>query len=185
MLPPAQSDNGSAICASSEGDKILTWDGASSIKCNKDSTIDSSGNMGVGTASPRAKLDVGGGVKIGNDSDACAATKSGTVRWDGSTMEYCNGTAWVGFAPQKDTYWKSARGAAQGINCYCDAGDTVLTGGCVTASSDYLSKNAPIASPATWNFSRSEVVIGWQCERSDATSSGTTDTACFVKCEVQ
>ena len=50
-------------------------------------------NVGIGTVSPSAKLDVAGGVKVGNDSAACTATKEGTIRYNDTTscMEYCGG----------------------------------------------------------------------------------------------
>ena len=53
-----------------------------------------SGNVGIGTTSPAAKLDVAGGVKVGNDSAACNAAKAGTLRWTGSAFEVCTGSTW-------------------------------------------------------------------------------------------
>jgi hypothetical protein len=39
------------------------------------------GNVGIGTTSPGAKLDVAGGVKIANDSSTAVATNVGTLRY--------------------------------------------------------------------------------------------------------
>ena len=43
--------------------------------------FDASNRVGVGVAVPRAKLDVGGGVRIANDSTAASATNVGTLRY--------------------------------------------------------------------------------------------------------
>jgi hypothetical protein len=53
------------------------------------------GNAGIGVISPASKLSVGGGVQIGSDSDACSAVKAGTIRFNGSSLQYCTGTAWT------------------------------------------------------------------------------------------
>jgi hypothetical protein len=60
--------------------------------------IQSEGNVGIGVNNPQSKLEVGGGVKMANDTAACDATKEGTQRYNSSTknMEFCNGTAWTG-----------------------------------------------------------------------------------------
>ena len=49
------------------------------------------GNVGIGTTTPSEKLEVNGGVKIGNT----AATNAGTIRWTGTAFEGYNGTSWV------------------------------------------------------------------------------------------
>lgn len=55
------------------------------------------GNVGIGTASPTAKLDVAGEIKIGNSASACNATNEGQQRYNATVknMEFCNGTAWT------------------------------------------------------------------------------------------
>ena len=98
MLPPEQSNMSDTPCEEGEGDKILTWNGESALKCNKDVIIDKNGKVGIGTTSPKAKLSVNGGVQANNDSDTCVAAKAGTIRWNGSAFQGCNGTAWVSFA---------------------------------------------------------------------------------------
>lgn len=54
------------------------------------------GNLGLGTTTPEAKLDVRGGVKVGTAS-ACSASTAGTLRYESGSarMEYCNGSDWV------------------------------------------------------------------------------------------
>lgn len=49
--------------------------------------IISSGSVGVGTATPLEKLEVSGGVKVGNST----GTNSGTIRWNGSDLEVYKG----------------------------------------------------------------------------------------------
>ena len=43
--------------------------------------IKNDGDTGIGVQDPKAKLDVDGGVKIGNDTDAATADKEGTLRY--------------------------------------------------------------------------------------------------------
>lgn len=58
-----------------------------------------SGNVGIGTTSPVAKLDVAGEVKFGNTSSTCNSTNEGQQRYNSTSkvMEFCNGTAWSTF----------------------------------------------------------------------------------------
>ena len=53
------------------------------------------GTAGIGTTSPNAQLSVAGGIQLANDTDACSSAKSGTLRWTGSALQICNGTAWT------------------------------------------------------------------------------------------
>jgi hypothetical protein len=58
--------------------------------------ITSAGNVGIGTVTPAARLDVAGETKIGNTNVACSVANEGSQRYNSSTkiMEFCNGTAW-------------------------------------------------------------------------------------------
>lgn len=60
-------------------------------------TIDSSGNVGIGTTTPASHFQVAGGVQIGADAAGCAAAKAGTLRYNGGNVEYCNGSSWSAF----------------------------------------------------------------------------------------
>lgn len=57
----------------------------------------STGNVGIGTITPRSKLEVGGGVQIGNDIATCDPTKPGTLRYNSGNVEFCNGSSWQAF----------------------------------------------------------------------------------------
>lgn len=46
--------------------------------------------VGIGTGNPKARLDVDGGIKVGNTRDAF----SGIIRWTGSDFEGYDGHAW-------------------------------------------------------------------------------------------
>ncbi|NQZ19359.1 MAG: hypothetical protein HRT44_08905, partial [Bdellovibrionales bacterium] len=62
-----------------------------------DLTIDGTGQVGVGSNSPRSLFEVAGDIQIGNSSATCDATKAGAMRYTGGNVEYCNGTAWQAF----------------------------------------------------------------------------------------
>ncbi|NUN04897.1 MAG: hypothetical protein HUU57_03955, partial [Bdellovibrio sp.] len=61
-------------------------------------TMLQNGNIGVGTAAPATKLDVAGAVRVGADATACAAGIVGAIRYNGGSVEYCNGLTWTAFA---------------------------------------------------------------------------------------
>ena len=55
-----------------------------------------SGNVGIGTTTPVAKLDVAGNIKVANSSATCGASNAGEIRYNTATSKHegCNGTAW-------------------------------------------------------------------------------------------
>ena len=57
------------------------------------------GKVGVDSATPAAKLDVNGEIKLGNTASTCNAANEGQQRYNSTikNMEFCNGTAWLGF----------------------------------------------------------------------------------------
>jgi len=52
--------------------------------------ISNSGNVGIGVSSPSQKLEVNGGVKLGNATSGTA----GTIRWNGVDFEGYDGSSW-------------------------------------------------------------------------------------------
>ncbi|MCB9190051.1 MAG: tail fiber domain-containing protein [Flavobacteriales bacterium] len=62
------------------------------------STITFSQNVGVDVASPEQKLDVAGGIKIGTTTNGVA----GSLRWNGTTFQFHDGTQWVSLTANTD-----------------------------------------------------------------------------------
>jgi hypothetical protein len=56
-------------------------------------TLDSSGKVGIGTATPVALVDVNGAIRIGDT----AVPNPGTIRFNGEGFEGHNGASWVNF----------------------------------------------------------------------------------------
>lgn len=55
----------------------------------------SDGRVGVGVAAPVARLDVAGGVRVAGHEVTCAAAIAGTIRWNGTNFQGCNGQKWL------------------------------------------------------------------------------------------
>lgn len=54
------------------------------------------GKVGIGTTAPKAKLEVDGGIKLGQDIQECNINRAGTMRYNGGKIEYCDGNSWMG-----------------------------------------------------------------------------------------
>jgi hypothetical protein len=112
-------------------------------------TIQSGGNVGIGTTSPQSKLQVAGGIQIADDTATASATKVGTMRYR-TGVEYVEDTGiqlLLNNNFDTDTVWSKGTGWA-------------ISGGKAnaTASTDYLSQNPynPVASAyyqITWTIS--------------------------------
>jgi len=91
-------------------DKVVVVPLFSSRTIGSQSWLDGTGkvtttdNVGIGSATPSAKLDVNGGVKIANDSSTCDSSKAGIIRWTGSSFEGCNGSKWHLLSPVPTVY---------------------------------------------------------------------------------
>ena len=59
-------------------------------------------NVGIGTTNPTEKLDVNGGIKIGNSTNAA----NGTIRWNASKKDFegFNGSNWVSLTGSKGSW---------------------------------------------------------------------------------
>ena len=91
--------------------------------------VDRAGNVGIGVAAPKAKLEVAGGIKVGNENETvCDAGKAGTIRYDdaGKAVEFCNGSGWTGMSGEEGP--EGPRGAQGPRGPKGDEGDTGATG---------------------------------------------------------
>ncbi|MCF8258947.1 MAG: hypothetical protein K9J06_15435, partial [Flavobacteriales bacterium] len=76
-------------------------------------------NVGVDIASPLQKLDVAGGLRIGNTTNGLA----GSIRWTGTQFEGHDGTTWIPLGSATDTDW-----IISGINQYSGVAGNVGIG---------------------------------------------------------
>ncbi|MBK9337425.1 MAG: hypothetical protein IPM98_13000 [Lewinellaceae bacterium] len=66
-------------------------------------------NIGIGTADPKARLHVEGGIKIGPVTEDPAQLLPGTLRWTGTKLQILFGGAWQDvWSSDKDTTLKTA-----------------------------------------------------------------------------
>lgn len=77
------------------------------------------GNVGVGTTTPAAKLDVNGDIRLGNSNVSCSTTNEGSMRYNGTykKMEICNGTSWTSM-PVKTSIDKQVIASSDDIVVY-------------------------------------------------------------------
>jgi hypothetical protein len=84
-------------------------------------------NVGVDIASPQQKLDVAGGLRIGNTTNGLA----GSIRWTGTLFEGHDGTTWIPLGSAADNDW-----IISGVNQYSGVAGNVGIG--TTTPSDKL-----------------------------------------------
>ncbi len=94
--------------------------------------VTTAADVGIGVTTPAAKLDINGGIKIGEDNSPCDSSKAGIIRWKSGVFEGCNGGKWIALSPVPTVYssgheWMDrnlgARRVAEGPNDSLAFGD--------------------------------------------------------------
>jgi hypothetical protein len=52
------------------------------------------GNVGIGTTTPQARLDVNGGIRVGNEDTNCTSSNIGTLRYNNGGLQVCRAEGW-------------------------------------------------------------------------------------------
>ena len=107
LTPIAGAHPGPSMYASTTGGGLTDFIGSPNgfVFNNQSDTanlvrITNDGNVGIGTNTPQALLDVNGGIRLGNQT-ICDASTEGSVRYNFGVhnLEFCNGTTFVSFIP--------------------------------------------------------------------------------------
>ncbi len=73
--------------------RIVTLTALTFVLCTLNIGLTTAQNVGVDVASPVEKLDVAGGVRVGNTNN----TNSGTIRFVTPNFQGYDGTQWINF----------------------------------------------------------------------------------------
>ena len=79
------------------GHGILLWGTPDNVILLGNNDTTNPPKIGMGTYDPQAKLDVNGGVRVGQDNSACTYSNKGTIRFENLTNKFqgCDGSNWV------------------------------------------------------------------------------------------
>lgn len=130
MLPPVQSGSTTTVCSSSTVGKLLSWDGTNPITCQASVTVDSSGRLGIGTATPTQALDVAGAIRtnMAGVGGVLYGSNPGSGGWPGRELVL---TLADGVGNNNDGIWigPNTSGAAGGLGWVrLHANNIALTG---------------------------------------------------------
>jgi len=94
--PPVLAEADPSVDVETPG-AVPVWNGTALVA----GAITDNGQVGVGTATPQAALDVAGGVRVGVDDGECTAARKGTLRYN-DALQVCDGAAWVAVTVKGD-----------------------------------------------------------------------------------
>ncbi|MGA1050053.1 MAG: LamG domain-containing protein, partial [Minisyncoccia bacterium] len=92
------------------------------------------GNIGIGTTTPQARLDVAGGVRIGDDTSACTSSNVGTLRYSNLDLQVCTNSGWFSSKPTPTI-------VQDGLVLHLDAGNPASYTGTGTTWTDLSGNN--------------------------------------------
>lgn len=145
-------------------------------------TLTNDGKLGVGTPIPAVSLDVAGAIKVASEVSACGPSLVGSLRLNGTVLEFCNSTDWVVLATGGSTISGSgttntlARFTASGTIGNSGISDD---GTVITATRSFAAITNPIASGATINLATSNTFTLASLGGSVITVSNPTDGAIY------
>ena len=110
-----------------------------SIAADDALSINSLGEVGIGSNAPKAKLDVNGSIKVGSTTSTCDPTHEGEIKYNFTThkLEFCNGAAWMSASGFSTCVTRTAfqdTGYHSVISVQCLPDETVIggTGSCAS-----------------------------------------------------
>ncbi len=99
MISASGNLGGASAAAGSDGE-VQFNDGGSMGASSNLFWDNANGWLGVGISTPGAPIHTTGDIIVGNSFSFCSAAYSGAIRYNGGSLEYCNGSSWqtVGLA---------------------------------------------------------------------------------------
>ena len=85
------------VVAIGHGISPASWNSTDNVILLGNNNTINAPKIGMGTYNPQAKLDVNGGVRVGQDSSTCSYINRGTIRFETGTNKFqgCDGSNWV------------------------------------------------------------------------------------------
>jgi hypothetical protein len=122
--------------------------------------IGSTGFVGIGTLAPNTTLQVNGSIMVGTGT--CGSSTAGSIQWNGSALQYCNGSSWTtlaaGIGGSGTTNYLARwtpNGTTLGIGATYDNGTNVGIGTAAPQSTLQVQSGqilAPAGAPATPSY---------------------------------
>jgi hypothetical protein len=124
--------------------------------------IDGDGKVGIGTNTPRARLDLSssGAIRIGDESITCNNSNRGVTRFHNNLLEVCKDNSsghptWSGVGQLTTQRVTASHGSTNVPSVTCPTGTKVVGGGCYQGPAG--------AGGEQWLTSSYPTTNGWSC----------------------